>query len=187
MNENEPLNQPKRTTLHPPDGDPKAKKITLWIVVGIVAIAAVYILLYSNLFRKEDKPESQVVIPEYNMPHPDTLSQAPPETMDVQEEIPPSQIEQKPEPKITEKKKEVVHPPVQKGEFTIYVGTFKNKSLAEKEKAHLIEKEYDAFLVPKGAMVRVAVGRFASKSEAKKVADEIKSTLKKDCWVDKIE
>ncbi len=187
MNENQPLNQPKRPTLHPPDGDPKAKQITLWIVVGIIAIVAVYFLLYSNIFKKEDTPESQVVIPEQTVPQPDTFSQAPIETSDILEEVPPSQIEQQPETKKVEQKKETVTQPKQNGSFTIYVGTFINRLLAEKEKEKFIEKEYDAFLVPKGTMVRVAIGKFSSRAEAKKVADEIKSKLKKDCWVDKIE
>ncbi|MBI5214888.1 MAG: SPOR domain-containing protein [Ignavibacteriae bacterium] len=185
MNENQPLNQPKRPTLHPPDGDPKAKQITLWIVVGVVAIVVVYFLLYSDVFKKEDKPTSQVVIPESSMPEPDTFSQAPGDSM-YEEEMPPPIIEEKPKPKIVEKKKEPAPVQTEKGSFTIYVGTFKNKALAEKEKSLFIGKDFDAFLVPKGEMVRVAVGKFSSRSEAKKVADEIKSTMKKDCWVDEL-
>ncbi|MBI3193436.1 MAG: SPOR domain-containing protein [Ignavibacteriae bacterium] len=185
MNENQQLNQPKRPTLHPPDGDPKAKQITLWIVVGVVAIVVVYFLLYSDVFKKEDKPASQVVIPDYAMPQPDTLSEALMDTM-YQEDIPPDIIEDKSKPKTAEKKKEPTPEQKEKGSFTINVGTFSKTSLAEKEKTWFIEKGFEAFLVPKEKMFRVSVGKFATRAEAKKVADEIKSTLKKDCWVDEL-
>ena len=190
MNENEPMNQPKRTTLHPPDGDPKAKKITLWIVVGVIAIAIVYLLLYSNLFKTEEKPQSQVVIPEFTQPHPDTLSQGVVDSTAMEPETTSTHVEPQPikvhEKKPTEKKKENVSSQKQTGSFTIYVGSFKNKALAQKEKARLIEKDFDAFVLANAGMFRVAVGRFATRDEAKSTAEEIRTRLKKECWVDRL-
>jgi len=84
-------------------------------------------------------------------------------------------------------KKEPAPAPRQTGSYTIYVSSFKEKARADKEKDRLAKMDYDAFIIPHDGMYRVAVGRFTTPAEAKKLTAELKSLLKTACWVDKIE
>ncbi|TAK67684.1 MAG: SPOR domain-containing protein [Bacteroidetes bacterium] len=190
MNDDEPKNLPKRPSLHPPQGDPKTKKITLWIVIGIAAIGIAYILLYSDIFKKETS-QSQVVIPESAPNPPDTLSQGYGDTsITNDEQIPTGEAINPSSEKPAQPKEEVKEktPSLKSaGWFTVYVGSFKNKTLAEKEKARFMGKNFEAYIVPHEGMYRVAVGQFATRDEAKDALAEIKKEMNKEGWIDRVQ
>ncbi len=172
------------------DTNPKTKKIMYGIIVGLAAIILVYYIFYSGPSKKETS-SSQVVIPEQTNFAPDTLSQGVPDSTTMYQETESTQQTQQPVEetvqKPAEKREKAVVPSTSSGSFTIYVGSFKSKALAVKEQARLIEKEYEAFILPHGEMFRVAVGKFESREEAKQLLAELKSGVNKDSWIDKIE
>ncbi len=205
-------NKPFRSTMLEPDSDPKAKKTILWIIIGIVAIGLIYFALYSNYFKKTEKPSSSQVVTNFTPQNPDTLSESPydttgmmqdstsyqsnpdentgviKETKETAPEIKKNQPEpvKKAETKPVEKKKELTSKPTSKGSLTIYVASFDTKAKAEKEMKQLKKKKIESFLVHKDGRYRVAIGKYTSKEKAKKDLNHYKKTINKDSWVDKI-
>ncbi|GEM_PF-3230707 len=204
-------NKPFRSSMLEPDSDPKLKKTFIWIGIGVVAIGLLYFTLYSNFFKKTEKPVSEEVVTNFAPLTPDTLSEAPydssaalddslyqsnpdentgaiPETHETAPEMqkPVSEPEKKPESKPVEKKQEITAKQTPKGSFTIYVASFDQKAKAENEVKRLTKKHIDSFIVHKDGRYRIAVGKYTTREEAKKDLNQYKKSINDGAWVDKI-
>ena len=71
------------------------------------------------------------------------------------------------------------------GEFTIYIGSYRTKVNAEDEVKRWNEAGYQAFLSEQGGWYRVALGRYATKEEARVQAEKLKEAFEAGYWVDK--
>ncbi|MFQ5588996.1 MAG: SPOR domain-containing protein [Nitrospiria bacterium] len=67
--------------------------------------------------------------------------------------------------------------------FTIQLGAFKRKTVAEKLDDRLRNSGYDSFVLAKGDLYRVRVGSFKSQQEAAVVAKQIKKTDQLDSFI----
>ena len=178
-----------RSTMLEQGADSKTTKKVVWIVIGLIALVGLYLLLYTHTFKRE-KPEthSEVVIPQATTPEHPTLTQGSPDsTMAVQDSTPvqnqqPVQQEQK-QPQQSEPIKETTTAPKTTGNYTVYVGSFTEEAVAEHEKARLIKKGMDAFIVPNADRFRVGVGKYETLKEATKAEHQLRKTVKKDAWV----
>ena len=62
--------------------------------------------------------------------------------------------------------------------YTIQVASFKNQEYAEKEAMDLKKGGYEPFILPKGSHLIVCIGKFATKSEAERFSQKLKSKYK---------
>ncbi len=73
-------------------------------------------------------------------------------------------------------------------QFTIYIGTYKSKSIAEQEAQRWNEAGYEAFVREfsgKASMLyRVCLGRYTTKNEARETAEKYKTAFENGYWVD---
>jgi len=71
-------------------------------------------------------------------------------------------------------------------EYTIYVGSFTKKSMAEEEIERWKAAGYTAEIIKAGSYYRVSIGRFQSVNEAKTYVKDLTEYLKNGYWVGKI-
>ena len=114
---------------------------------------------------------------------------------------PKIKVEVKPEVKkeakptvITEKKSEVkpITKPVEKiaegatGEYSIFIGSFRDKSKAEEEASRWRVAGYSSTVSEKAKWFRLAIGRYATKKEAIEVAQKLSDAFEAGYWIDKV-
>lgn len=93
---------------------------------------------------------------------------------------PAKQQTAKPQPQIAKKEPPETKSTPSKLRYTIQVGSYPEKAMAEEETRNMKKRGYAAFLVAtdipeKGTWFRVRVGSFANKQSAEKLAKELKS------------
>lgn len=100
-----------------------------------------------------------------------------PKVLEVKPDRPSAVKQLAAKPQVQPAKKE---PPPSKVRYTIQVGSYPEKSMAEDEMKNMKKRGYAAFVVAsvipeKGTWYRVRVGSFANKQSAEKLAKELKS------------
>lgn len=93
---------------------------------------------------------------------------------------PAKQQAAKPQPQLAKREPPDTKPAPSKIRYTIQVGSYPEKAMAEEEARNMKKRGYAAFLVAtdipeKGTWFRVRVGSFANKQSAEKLAKELKS------------
>lgn len=69
------------------------------------------------------------------------------------------------------------------GNYTIYVGSFTKRTIAEKEVARWNESGFPAEIVKAGIHFRVAIGRYETIEDAKSFAQNLNKLLENGYWI----
>jgi|ERR1041385_8113990 cell division septation protein DedD len=176
--EGPPVHKPKM-------GMSNGAKATVIIAVLIVVGVAVFMMYKAGIFGKKKGPPPESV---FAQPV-DTMVSAAPAESETAETVPPEKIEKSIAPKL-EVKNEAKSPPkpTGTGQYTIYIGLYASKSIADEEAGRWNDAGYHAFVNeasgPMGASYRVCLGRYGSKTEARQEAEKLKDAFEGGYWVD---
>jgi cell division protein FtsN len=72
------------------------------------------------------------------------------------------------------------------GEYSIFIGSFRDKSKAEEEAGRWREAGYTSTVSEKAKWYRLAIGRYATKKEAIEVAQKLSDAFEAGYWIDKV-
>ncbi|MFI5252082.1 MAG: SPOR domain-containing protein [Bacteroidota bacterium] len=191
-------NKPKRPgpILHTPKSGPDIPiKIILPIVLVILVSIGGYWIYKSKQPKQSEKPP--VVV---NMPQPDSLQgqpqnpvgETPTDTSTVKEQKPPTAGKevkqgemvntppQSPASSKSQPAKIVPRPKIKSssgGDYTIFVGSFKDKQNAENLFSRWKQAGYPVSLTTKGTWYRVSLGKYPTKVEALQEAEKMREAL----------
>lgn len=101
------------------------------------------------------------------------------------EKKPTVKAEKKPEMKTGTKPVEKISESTT-GEYSIFIGSFRDKSKAEEEASRWREAGYTSTVSEKGEWYRLAIGRYATKKEAIEVAQKLSDAFEAGYWIDKV-
>ena len=74
-------------------------------------------------------------------------------------------------------------PPVTKGHLALYISSYHERKFAEEEVARWREAGYDAFVYDSGDWHRVAIGRYNSVEDARKLVGSLKQAFEYGYWI----
>ena len=185
--------------LHSPKESSSTTPIII-IVVALIAVGAIGFWLYKSgrLPFLKPKASQQIAL---NPPaegkvvaQPETTVNTTPAQIEttttsipVVEEKPEMKKVEVPEVK-TEKKSETnetTTPPKSEGtgRYTIYIGSYKSKSIADGEAGRWSQAGYSAFVVEIPGWFRVAIGRYSTSKEARGEAVKLKDSFEYGYWI----
>ncbi|MGA2622810.1 MAG: SPOR domain-containing protein [Bacteroidota bacterium] len=131
--------------------------------------------------KKEPVKKAEIAKPEKQPPKVAAEKQ-PPKTKPVKQPPAPKKetIKENPPPK-------VVKPapvPGGSGDYTIFIGSYKEKALADDEASRWNEAGYPAFVTDKNGWHRVSLGKYTSKNEARQQAEKLKDAFESGYYID---
>jgi septal ring-binding cell division protein DamX len=105
---------------------------------------------------------------------------------EVKKETKPTvKTEKKPEMKAGTKPVEKI-PENVTGDYSIFIGSFRDKSKAEEEASRWREAGYTSTVSEKAKWYRLAIGRYATKKEAIEVAQKLSDAFEAGYWIDRV-
>ena len=170
------------------------------VVIGVGAIIAIK----SGIFKKK-KTEPPTVVHTMTGQQADTLGNQAvvpePQFTEEPKNIEPSNPQRIHESKTVSMKKEknkektgpqhptsegksLPPPDASTGDFTIFIGSFKSKALADGEANRWNEAGYQAFVTEKNRWYRISLGKYTTKETAKQQAEKLKDAFESGFWVD---
>jgi len=194
--------------LHKPRASGLPWKRIILIVGGILVLCAVAFIVFKTNLLKKKKAEPPKIVETVTPQKADTTAQVtaqpapppetnPPQVREEPKKPPLKKVEPTPRkglPPVVRKepKKETAPPkiskppsaPVGSGQYTIFIGSFKQKSLADDEASRWNEAGYQAFVTERKGWHRVSLGKYGSKDEARQQAEKLKEAFETGYWID---
>lgn len=179
----EPLsqeNEPQPIT-HDPDSRTPHTKSALIVIFVLIAVIATVFLIY-KLTTGSGSTATTTATTEVPLERIDTAGppplhaeeQSPAVSQQPTVVTPKEEIPRKEEPPKLPAKSSTVSTPPEKGNYTVFVGSFRVKSNAERLALRLREAGLDPVVVLRGSLSIVSWGSFRSKEEARAAAEKNK-------------